>query len=57
LTKEELCGVIPHLPGIDRYIANAVAAPPDEWGISLDERIEVAQYLSRRYSELVVALA
>lgn len=38
-------------------IAHAVAVPPDDWGIDLDERIVLAMYLARRRKELLEAIA
>jgi hypothetical protein len=38
------------LPG---QLAKVVAQPPDEWGISLGERVALASYLERRRSELL----
>jgi hypothetical protein len=32
----------------DAVIARVVAIPPDEWGITLDERVALADYLARR---------
>lgn len=37
----------------EKSIAQAVAAPPDEWGCSIDERVALASYLERRRSELI----
>jgi hypothetical protein len=37
----------------DDRIAEAVAAPPDAWGVTLDERVALARYLARRRDELL----
>jgi hypothetical protein len=34
-------------------IAGAVSSPPVEWGLSIDEQIELATYLETRLSQLV----
>ena len=41
----------------DDVIAQAVATPPSVWGISLDERVALAHYLSRRRDQLLVLRA
>lgn len=41
----------------DTQIARAVAIPPDEWGVKIDERIEVAKYISARRDALLKAYA
>lgn len=38
-------------------IATAVAAPPDEWGLTLQDRIVLAEYLLRRKNQLDAAWA
>jgi hypothetical protein len=40
----------------DEALATAVAGPPDEWGVSLDERVELAYYLAKRRDELLTSL-
>jgi hypothetical protein len=40
----------------DEVIANAVSRPPDEWGLSSSERLELASYLSRRRDEVVARI-
>lgn len=37
----------------DPVIAEAVAVPPDDWGMIMDERIALAEYLARRRDELL----
>jgi hypothetical protein len=41
----------------DKLIAAAVAAPPDEWGISVDERAAMCVYLAKRRGELLTLYA
>jgi hypothetical protein len=40
----------------DQALATAVARPPDEWRISLDERVGLAYYLAKRRDELLTSL-
>jgi hypothetical protein len=40
----------------DEPIAIAVSTPPDEWGVTLEERIDLADYLARRRSQLLAVL-
>jgi hypothetical protein len=46
------------LGGLDelREIAWAVAAPLEEWGLSMDERVAMAEYLARRRREMLGGL-
>ncbi len=37
-------------------IAEAVAAPPSEWGISMEERVVIADYLEKRRDALLASL-
>lgn len=54
LTEEELRTACGELVSIDsRTIAGAVATPPDQWGILLEERVALAEYLARRQSEML----
>jgi hypothetical protein len=56
LTAAELSTACEGLSAITpEQIAAAVAAPPDEWGVSLDERIAVAEYLHRRQDQMTAA--
>lgn len=41
----------------DEAIVDAVAAPPAEWGITLDERVVLAQYLGNRRDALLAGLS
>ena len=57
LSQDELRGAAAPLVGLqDEAIARAVAAPLDDWGISMDERVAVAEFLARRRGELLAAL-
>jgi hypothetical protein len=47
---EPACGLLGAVEA--QVIAEAVAAPPDSWGISLPERVAAAAYLQRRRDEL-----
>lgn len=38
-------------------VASAVSAPPDEWGITLDERVAMARYLWKRRDALLAAMS
>ena len=38
----------------DQAIGNAVAGPPDEWGITSERRIALAAYLSSRRDTLIL---
>jgi len=37
-------------------IIQAVASPPNEWGLTMEERIVLVEYLLRRQQELLDAL-
>jgi len=41
----------------EEQIAQAVAMPPDDWGICLDERLALATYLAQRRDALLAAMA
>jgi hypothetical protein len=43
----------PLLSITSEHIAEAVATPPDEWGVSTNERVALAKYLNRRRHELI----
>jgi hypothetical protein len=59
LTSEEIKAAGAGLAQLDeaRMIARAVGAPLDGWGFSIEERIAMANHLSRRRQELLVAVA
>lgn len=40
----------------DNNVAGMVAAPPETWGISLDDRVGLAQYIARRRDHLLAGL-
>jgi hypothetical protein len=53
LTDEEFVEAKERLAIVgDEAIAGAVAAPPDEWGMTSDERMAVAEYLASRRDAL-----
>jgi HipA-like protein len=57
LTTDELNEARVRLEGItEDDIAGTVGAPPDEWGVSLQDRIAMAEYLWKRRDELNQAL-
>ncbi len=39
-----------------QHIAAAVAQPPDDWGVTLQERVAIADYLERRQNQLSAVL-
>ena len=54
LTHEELANACEHLHAVTpEQIAEAVTAPPDEWGVTSNERVELARLLHVRQEELV----
>lgn len=58
LTSEHIQPCLDRLAEISEgQIAEAVAAPCDEWAITMDERIAVAQYLDQRRHILVESIA
>lgn len=40
----------------EETIVQAVASPPDEWGITMEERVAMVEYLMKRQQELLNAL-
>lgn len=40
----------------EETIIQAVASPPDEWGITIEERVAMVEYLVKRQQELLNAL-
>jgi hypothetical protein len=59
LTPTEIKHAAGSLLAFDAHttIAGAVAAPLELWGISIDERVAMAEYLARRHVELTVVIA
>lgn len=54
LTPEELSPYYERLATVnDERIARAVARPPDEWGVSMEERVALCEFLSRRRREVL----
>lgn len=40
----------------DKAIAEIVAVPPDEWGLSLDERVALSDFLATRAAQLLASI-
>jgi hypothetical protein len=56
-TPKEIRAAADALRGIDdARIVEAVASPPVAWGFEMPDRVALAQYLSRRRRELLIAL-
>ncbi len=54
LNEDELQPAIQSLhKATNEAIAGAVAAPPEDWGVSLDERVALAEYLASRRDVLI----
>jgi len=57
LTAQELNQAINELATIDEHsLACAVALPPDTWGLSMEERLALLEFLIRRRDELLATL-
>jgi len=57
-TEDEIRAAIARLVQVsDTMIAGAVAAPPDGWAFSVDERVALALYLTKRRDELLAHIA
>lgn len=53
LTTEELSEALDSLAAVTvAQIIQAVASPPDEWGLTIEERVQLVHYLIRRQKEL-----
>jgi hypothetical protein len=59
LTAAEIRAAEVALSGLDKdvVIARAVAAPLEEWVLSMEERVAMAHYLAQRHRELITAIA
>jgi hypothetical protein len=54
LTQQEIHAAIRAISATDqRALACTVALPPDEWGLTMDERVAVLEFLMRRRDGLV----
>lgn len=54
LTSAELRAALAALDGVqESAIIRAVAAPPDEWGCTMDERVTMVAFFAKRRSELL----
>ncbi|WP_016952372.1 hypothetical protein [Anabaena sp. PCC 7108] len=57
LTKDEIKTALFTLEQVtEEKIIQAVARPPDEWGITMDERIAIVEFLIKRQYELLESL-
>lgn len=57
LTHDEIRAALSQLVDVTEMdIIRAVASPPDEWGLGMNERVELVAFLLRRRSELLAAL-
>ncbi|MEM6435727.1 MAG: hypothetical protein AAF773_18025 [Cyanobacteria bacterium P01_D01_bin.115] len=53
LTPDELAEAFDALSDIsEQQIVTAVASPPDDWGLTIEERITLVRYLINRQSAL-----
>jgi hypothetical protein len=57
LTGDELSQAMSNLRSVtEEDIIQAVAAPPDEWGITIDERITMVEYFLKRQREILLSI-
>lgn len=58
LGQEQLLSVAHRLKRLvmPAFIAEAVARPPDDWGITMDERTALARFLHKRWESLLASL-
>lgn len=57
LTAGELSAAAQQLSRVTpTIIASAVASPPDDWGVSMDERVALAVYLDKRREQLLATI-
>lgn len=56
LTQEEVGDALRALEAItEEKIIQAVSSPPDEWGLTIGERVTLVEYLTRRRKELLAS--
>jgi hypothetical protein len=56
-TEGEIHAAINELSAVDdAALTRIVAVPPDEWGLTMEDRVAVLQFLIRRRGELVAIL-
>ncbi len=56
-TKDEISSALQALSSVsEKTIIQAVAAPPSEWGLTLDERVTLVEYLTRQQQQLLTFL-
>lgn len=54
LTQEEIGEALQALESVtEEKIIQAVSSPPDEWGLTMGERVTLVEYLTRRKQELL----
>lgn len=54
LTREEIGEALQALEAVtEEKIIQAVSSPPDEWGLTMGERVTLVEYLTRRKQELL----
>jgi hypothetical protein len=57
ITDPEIAAACRNLRRVsDNDIATAVASPLDRWGIDLNERVALAEFLARRRDEMIAAI-
>ncbi|MDB9511889.1 hypothetical protein PN499_11890 [Kamptonema animale CS-326] len=53
-TEDEISSALRALESVsEQTIIQAVAAPPNEWGLTLDERVTLVEYLTRQQQQLL----
>jgi len=56
-TPDEISSALRALQSVsEETIIQAVAAPPNEWGLTLDERVTLVEYLTRQQQQLLTFL-
>ena len=56
-TPDEISSALRALSSVsEETIIQAVAAPPNEWGLTLDERVTLVEYLTRQQQQLLTFL-
>ncbi|MEG4990226.1 hypothetical protein QUB08_31545, partial [Microcoleus sp. BR0-C5] len=56
-TPDEISSALRALSTVsEKTIIQAVAAPPSEWGLTLDERVTLVEYLTRQQHQLLTFL-
>lgn len=56
-TTDEICSALRALESVsEERIIQAVVTPPNEWGLTLDERVTLVEYLIRKQQQLLTLL-